>query len=82
MQRMSGPRGMGPMGPGPQVESLMLSTWFLLLLFEILVCSVLFICLFFNLVVCIYPELWWWHEASTQHHGSWYARSEHVSSLC
>lgn len=24
-------------------------------------------------------ELWWWDEASTQHHGSRNARSQHVS---
>lgn len=26
----------------------------------------------------LFPELWWRHEAPTQHNGSWYARSEHV----
>lgn len=26
-----------------------------------------------------FSELRWWDEAPTQHHGSWYARSEHVS---
>lgn len=30
-------------------------------------------------MICFYfSELWWRHEAPTQHNGSWYARSEHV----